>query len=51
MLYDNYISTLLLEYAISKVQGNKEELKFNGTHQLLVYTDGVNLLDNNINIM
>jgi hypothetical protein len=26
-------------------------LKLNGTHQVLVYADGVNLLDENINII
>jgi hypothetical protein len=36
------------EYAIRKVQENKVGLKLNGTHQLLVYTDGMNLLGDNI---
>jgi hypothetical protein len=36
------------EYASSKVQENKVGLKVNGTHQLLVYAEVVNLLSGNV---
>jgi hypothetical protein len=39
-----------LEYAIRKVQKNQVGLKLNGTHQLLVYADDVNLLSDNMDI-
>jgi hypothetical protein len=37
-----------LEYAIRKVRENQVGLKLNGTHQLLVYADDVDLLEDNI---
>jgi hypothetical protein len=37
-----------LEYAITMLQENQGGLKLNGTHQLLAYTDDVNLLGDSI---
>ena len=37
-----------LEYAIRRVQVNQNGLKLNGTHQLLVYADNVNLLGGSV---
>jgi hypothetical protein len=39
---------LVLGYVITKVQKNKLRLKSNGSHQLLVYVDDVNILGDNL---
>jgi hypothetical protein len=40
--------SLPLEYTISVVHVNQNGLKLNGTHQLLVYADEVNILGGSI---
>jgi hypothetical protein len=42
-------SNFALEYAIRKAQENQVGLKLNGTHDLLLYADGVPSLRENIN--
>jgi len=37
-----------LEYAIRRGQVNQDGLKLNGTHQLLVYADDINILGGSI---
>jgi hypothetical protein len=37
-----------LVYAIRRVQVNQDSLKLNGTHQLLVYADDVNILGRSV---
>jgi hypothetical protein len=43
MLYHHCFSAIALEYDIRKFQGNEEGQKINGTHQLLICADNVNL--------
>jgi len=42
------IFNFALEYAIRRIQVNQEDLKVNGTHQLLVCADDLNILGRSI---
>ena len=44
MLYCLYFSTLLYNVCHGEGSGKQDGLKLNGTHQLLVYADDVNML-------
>jgi hypothetical protein len=43
-----YCFNFALEYAIGSVRAHQEGMKLNGTHQLLVYADDVNILGRSI---
>jgi hypothetical protein len=43
-LFFNFV----LEYAIRRVWVNLDGLKLNGTHQLMVYADDVNMLEKSV---
>jgi len=43
-----YLLNFALGYAIRKVQVNQVGSKLNGTHQLLVYTDDVNIVGGSV---
>jgi len=39
-----FLFNFALEYSIRRFQVNQDDMKLNGTHQLLVYADDVNIL-------
>ena len=43
-----FLLNFALEYGIRRVQVNQDDLKVNGTHQLLVYVDDVNILGGSV---
>jgi hypothetical protein len=43
-----FVFKFTLEYAIRRVQINQDGFKLNGTHQLLVYADDVNILGGSV---
>jgi len=47
LFYRHCFSTFL-DYAISRVQVNKDDLKLNGKHQILVYADYVNIFGGSV---
>jgi hypothetical protein len=43
-----FLFNFALEYTIRRVQESQEGLKLNGTHQVLAYTDNLNIVGENI---
>jgi len=50
-LYHQCFFNFALDYAIKRVQVNRDGLKLNGTHKLLVYADDVNILAGSIHTL
>jgi adenosyl cobinamide kinase/adenosyl cobinamide phosphate guanylyltransferase len=50
-LISPFLFNVALENAIMSVQVNGDGLKLNGTHQLLVYAEDVNILDGSVYTM
>jgi hypothetical protein len=48
MFFPPLLFNFALGYAIRRVQVNQDGLKLNGTHQLLVYDDSVNILNGRV---
>jgi hypothetical protein len=46
-----FVDFSLVPCVVGKVQGNQVGLKLNGTHQLLSYGNGMNLLGENVDII
>jgi len=42
-MFSNFAFNFALDYAIRRVQLNKDGLKLNGTHELQAYADAVNI--------
>jgi len=48
ILFSPFPFNFAFEYVITRVQIIQDDSKFNGTHQLLVYADDVNILDGSV---
>jgi hypothetical protein len=47
-VFSALLTNFALEYAITRVQVHQDGLKLNGTHQLLIYADDVNILGGSV---